>query len=308
MSARGERLPYSLEVVGFAEEEGQRYKATFLGSGALTGQFDPQWLEQQDSDGISMRSAMQTAGLSADLKDIAALRRDVTQYLGFVEVHIEQGPVLNELDIPLGIVTSINGSVRYLVELSGMASHAGTTPMNRRRDPVNAMAELALFLEKRAGADGDSVGTIGMLQVPNGSTNVVPGRCLFSLDLRAPHDPQRDAMVKDVLDQLHSICQRRGVAVKLEETMRASAAPSNPQWQSRWEEAVRSLGVPLHRMPSGAGHDAMKLAEVMPQAMLFARGQNSGISHNPLESTTSDDIQLAVEVFSKMLLQLAAEF
>jgi N-carbamoyl-L-amino-acid hydrolase len=145
-----------------------------------------------------------------------------------------------------------------------------------------------------------------MLQVPNGSINVVPGRCLFSMDLRAPSNAQRDALEQDVLKQLASIAARRGVRYSLEETMRASAAPSHPEWQGRWEAAVAALGVPLHRMPSGAGHDAMKLHEVMPQAMLFVRGQNSGISHNPLESTTSDDMQLAVDAFSHLLANLAA--
>ena len=301
----GKRLPFNLEVVGFAEEEGQRYKATFLGSGALIGDFKPEWLDQKDADGITMREAMQHAGLQS--ADIAKIKRQASNYLGFVEVHIEQGPVLNELDLPLGIVTSINGSVRYLGEIIGMASHAGTTPMNRRRDAASAVAELALYVEKRAAQDGDSVGTVGMLQVPNGSINVVPGRCLFSLDMRAPVDAQRDALVADVLAQLKTICERRGVHYTLELTERAAAAPSAPEWQRRWEAAAEPLGVPLYRMPSGAGHDAMKLHKVMPQAMLFVRGENSGISHNPLESTTSDDIQLATAAFQRLLANLALE-
>ena len=297
------RLPMGIEVVGFAEEEGQRYKATFLGSGALVGQFNPAWLEQQDADGITMRQAMAHAGLNP--QDIAAIRRDPAHYLGFVELHIEQGPVLNEMQLPLGVVTSINGSVRFLGELVGVACHAGTTPMDRRSDSVCGLAELALFMEKRARQDGDSVATIGQLQVPAGSINVVPGRCNFSMDLRAPTDAQRDAMLSDVLAELDRICQRRGLVLKLEETMRAPAAPSAPAWQARWEQAVHSLGLPVHRMPSGAGHDAMKLHEVMPQAMLFVRGQNSGISHNPLESTTNDDIQLSVLAFMHVIEQLA---
>jgi beta-ureidopropionase / N-carbamoyl-L-amino-acid hydrolase len=307
LSRQGRRLPFTLEVIGFAEEEGQRYKATFLGSGALIGGFDAAWLDQKDAEGITMREAMQHAGLPATVEAIAALRRNPADYLGFVEVHIEQGPVLNEIDLPLGIVTSINGGVRYLCEVTGMASHAGTTPMNRRRDAASAVAELALYIEQRAAKDGDSVGTIGIWNVPGGSTNVVPGRCQFTLDLRAPNDAQRDALVADVLTQLKSICERRCVGHSVEQTMRAAAAPSAPEWQQRWERAVESVGVPLHRMPSGAGHDAMKLHEVMPQAMLFVRGQNSGISHNPLESTTSDDMQLAVEAFQKLLDNLAEE-
>ncbi len=301
----GRRLPFGIEVVGFAEEEGQRYKATFLGSGALVGDFRAEWLEQKDADGITMRQAMQHAGLCVD--DIPKLKREAANYLGFVEVHIEQGPVLNELDIPLGVVTSINGSVRFVGEVCGMASHAGTTPMDRRRDAAAAVAELILYVEKRAAQDGDSVGTVGQLEVPRGSINVVPGRCRFSLDLRAPTNAQRDRLVHDIEAELQAICARRFVHYSLEETMRAAAAPSAPEWQQHWEKAVAALGVPLYRMPSGAGHDAMKLHELMPQAMLFTRGINSGISHNPLEATTSDDMQLAVDAFTHVLNQLAQE-
>jgi N-carbamoyl-L-amino-acid hydrolase len=305
LAAKGQRLPFGLEVVAFAEEEGQRYKATFLGSGALVGQFNPAWLDQTDADGVSMRAAMAAAGLPATLDAIAQCRRDPATYLGFVEVHIEQGPVLNELGLPLGVVTSINGSVRYLGTVQGMASHAGTTPMNRRKDAANAVAELALFCEQRALQDGDSVATIGLLQVPNGSINVVPGQCHFSLDLRAPNNAQRDALARDVLAKLAEICNRRGVTHSLEKTMEASAAPSAPDWQARWERAVASTGLPVFKLPSGAGHDAMKLHEVMPQAMLFVRGENSGISHNPLESTTSHDMQLAMDAFHHLLNDLA---
>ena len=145
---QGRRLPFGIEVIAFAEEEGQRYKATFLGSGALIGDFKTAWLDQKDQDGITMREAMEHAGLC--IADIPKLRRDAARYLGFIEVHIEQGPVLNELDIPLGIVTSINGGVRYVCEMTGMASHAGTTPMDRRRDAALGVAELALFMEQRA--------------------------------------------------------------------------------------------------------------------------------------------------------------
>ena len=301
----GRRLPFGIEVVGFAEEEGQRYKATFLGSGALVGQFDPAWLDQVDADGVTMRAAMQHAGLCVD--DIPALQRDPARYLGFVEVHIEQGPVLAELDLPLGVVTSINGSVRFVGEVTGMASHAGTTPMGRRRDAALAVAELALFVERRAASVPHVVGTVGILEVPNGSINVVPGRCRFSLDIRATTDAARDACLHDVRTELAAICQRRGVSVTLDETMRASAAPSDPAWQTRWERAVAATGLPVHRLPSGAGHDAMKLHEVMPQAMLFVRGLNAGISHNPLESSTNEDIELSVRAFAHLLEQLATE-
>jgi N-carbamoyl-L-amino-acid hydrolase len=299
---QGKRLPFHIEVVAFAEEEGQRYKATFLGSSALIGDFKPEWLEQKDIDGITMRQAMQHAGLNID--NIPKLQRQPSDYLGFIELHIEQGPVLNELEIPLGIVSSINGSIRMQCEIIGTASHAGTTPMDRRADAATALAELALYVEQRALADGDSVATIGILQVPNGSVNVVPGRCLFSLDMRAPVNAQRDALVHDILTCLQRICEKRGLFFTAEESMRAAAAPSSPALQARWEAAVSSLDLPLHRMPSGAGHDAMKLHEIMPQAMLFVRGQNSGISHNPLESSTNDDMQLAADAFTHLLTNL----
>ena len=252
-----------------------------------------------------MREAMGRAGLCID--DIPALQRDAARYLGFVEVHIEQGPVLNELDLPLGIVTSINGSLRYVGEIVGMASHAGTTPMDRRRDAATAAAELALFVERRGAAERHLVATVGMLEVPGGSINVVPGRCRFSLDIRATTDAVRDACAADVLAELQRICERRGLRFQLDETLRAPAAPSAPAWQQRWERAVQALGLPLHRLPSGAGHDAMKLHELMPQAMLFMRGLNAGISHNPLESITNDDTELCVRAFMKLLEQLATE-
>ena len=303
---QGRRLPFGLEVVAFSEEEGQRYAATFLASSALVGRFEPAWLEQTDAAGTSLRDAMQAAGLPGTMEAIAGCRRDPARYLGFVEVHIEQGPVLDSLDLPLGIVTSINGSRRYTGEMVGLASHAGTTPMGQRRDAAAGVAELILFCEQRAAAVPDVVATVGMLEVPSGSINVVPGRCRFSLDLRATTDAARDALDSDVRARLDDICQRRGLSVTLQPTVAANAAPSDPAWQSRWEAAVKALGLPLHRLPSGAGHDAMKLHELLPQAMLFVRGGNGGISHNPLESVTVDDAQLAIDAFRHLIENLNA--
>ena len=304
LHAQRRRLRHGLEVVGFAEEEGLRYQAGFLASSALTGHFQPAWLEQTDAAGITLRDAMREAGLPGEMQAIAALQRDPARYQGFVEVHIEQGPVLDALDEPLGIVTSINGSVRYTGEFVGQACHAGTTPMGQRRDAALAAAELALFVELRASATAASagtVGTVGVLEVPGASVNVVPGRCRFSLDLRAPTDAARDALQADVLAELQAIARRRGLAHTLHETQRASAAPSAPALQARWEAAVQALGLPLVHLPSGAGHDAMQLHRVMPQAMLFVRGGNAGISHNPLESITDDDAELCVAAFEGLL-------
>ncbi len=302
---QGRRLPFDLEVVGFAEEEGQRFAATFIGSGALVGQFDPAWLDLRDADGVSMREAMRAAG--HDPAAVPALARDPSRYRGFIEVHIEQGPVLCSAGLPLGVVTAINGSVRFVGEMTGVACHAGTTPMGQRRDAAAGVAELVLYVERRAGEVPDIVGTVGQMHVPDGSINVVPGRCRFSLDLRAPGDAARDALVADVLAELAAIAARRGLRYTLEETMRASAAPSDPALQRRWERAVAATGVPVFHLPSGAGHDAMKLHEAMPQAMLFMRGDNDGISHNPLEAINAADTQLAVEAFLHFLVQLTEE-
>jgi beta-ureidopropionase / N-carbamoyl-L-amino-acid hydrolase len=302
---RGRRLPFDLEVVGFAEEEGQRFPAAFIGSGALVGQFDPDWLALRDADGVTLSEALRAAG--HDPAAVPALRRDPARYRGFIEVHIEQGPVLSTAGLPLGVVTAINGSARYAGEMTGVACHAGTTPMGRRRDAATGVAELALYVERRAAQVPSLVGTVGRMQVPDGSVNVVPGRCRFSLDLRAPSDALRDALVADVLAQTAAIAERRGLRYTLEETLRAGAAPSDPALQRRWERAVAATGVPVFHLPSGAGHDAMKLHEAMPQAMLFMRGDNDGISHNPLEAINAADTQLAVEAFLHFLAQLAEE-
>ena len=296
---QGKRLSVGLEVVAFAEEEGQRYKATFLASSALTGDFRQEWLDQVDDQGVSMHQAMQLAGLKP--VDISKIKRDPAKYLGFVEVHVEQGPVLHRMNLPLAAVTSINGSVRYLIQIHGTASHAGTSPMDQRQDAVAAFAEWAVQVEQRARQDGDSVATIGMLNVPQGSINVVPGSCHFSLDMRAPTDAQRDAMAEDILRSLRQVCEQRGLSLSCEQTVRAAAAPSDPGLQQRWEAAIKALGLPVHRMPSGAGHDAMKLHDILPQAMLFVRGENQGISHNPLECTTADDMELAIQAFSLLM-------
>jgi N-carbamoyl-L-amino-acid hydrolase len=300
------RLPFGIEVIAFAEEEGQRYAATFLASSALTGSFAPAWLDQRDEQGISLGDAMRAAGLPGTFEAIKPLKRDPKRYLGFVEVHIEQGPVLDSLDLPLGIVTSINGSRRYTGEIIGLASHAGTTPMGQRRDAAAGVAELILYAEARASAAPELVATVGMLEVPSGSINVIPGRCRFSLDLRATTDAALESLDADVRAKLEEICQRRGLSHTLQPTLSANAAPCDAAWQYRWEAAVNALGVPLHRLPSGAGHDAMKLHELLPQAMLFVRGGNGGISHNPLESVTVDDAELAVRAFEKLLEQQTA--
>jgi N-carbamoyl-L-amino-acid hydrolase len=298
----GERLPFHLETIGFAEEEGLRFRTNFLGSSAVIGAFDMTLLERTDNEGISMREALLAAGHDATAPGaVAALARDPKQLLGFVEVHIEQGPVLLERDLPLGVVTSIAGSHRYIVELTGTASHAGTTPMTMRRDAAAAAADIILYVERRCSTAPGLVGTVGQLQVPNGSVNVIPGSCRLSLDIRAPADAPRDAAVADVLKEMESICLRRGIEHRIERVALAAAAPCAPWLMEQLAAAVKRQGVPAFELPSGAGHDAMMLARATDVAMLFTRCGNGGISHNPLETMTADDAELSAQVFLDFL-------
>jgi allantoate deiminase/N-carbamoyl-L-amino-acid hydrolase len=294
MNARGERLPYHLEVIGFAEEEGVRFRSTFLGSNAITGRFDMSLLDMRDADGVTMREALQQAG--HDPARIPAIARDPAQLLGYVEVHIEQGPVLLGQGLPLGVVTAIAGSSRYLVELTGLASHAGTTPMHMRRDAAAAAAEIVLMVEQRCSGRGTLVGTVGQLAVPDGSVNVIPGRCRLSLDIRSATDEERIAAVKDVMDGIEAICARRGIEFSVERLVEAQAAPCAPRLMDQLGEAVQRAGLPRFDLLSGAGHDAMAMAAVTEVAMLFTRCGNGGISHNPLETMTADDADIAARV------------
>ena len=303
LARRGERLPFHLEVIGFAEEEGVRFRSTFLGSSAITGRFNPILLEQQDSDGISMRAALVKAG--HDPAAIAGIARDPAALLGFVEVHIEQGPVLLERGLPVGVVTAIAGSSRYLVELGGVASHAGTTPMGMRRDAAAAAAEIVLLVEARCCGRGSLVGTVGQLEVPSGSVNVVPGQCRLSLDIRAASDADRLAAVDEILAGITAICARRGIDETLWKLVEADAAPCAARLMERLGKAIEATGLPRFDLLSGAGHDAMQMAQITDVAMLFTRCGNGGISHNPLETMTADDAEIAGQVLLDFLRQLS---
>ena len=303
LHARGERLPFHLDVIGFAEEEGVRFRSTFIGSSAVAGTFDAAVLEQRDADGTTMRAALQAAG--HDPAAIPAIARDPASLLGYVEVHIEQGPVLLERGLPLGVVGAIAGSSRYLVDLAGTASHAGTTPMGMRRDAAAAAAEIVLLVERRC-ADGTAlVGTVGQLAVPHGSVNVVPGACRLSLDIRAADDAARLAAVRDIHAGIAAICARRGIGHTLETLVEAAAVPCAPRLMDRLGAAVERAGLARFDLPSGAGHDAMALAPLTEVAMLFVRCGNGGISHNPLETMTADDADIAAAVLLDFLRGLA---
>jgi allantoate deiminase/N-carbamoyl-L-amino-acid hydrolase len=304
LGARGERLPFHLEVIGFAEEEGVRFRSTFLGSRAVTGHFDMALLDQLDADGVTMRDALTQAG--HDPQQIPSIARIPSSLLGYVEVHIEQGPVLLQKGLPLGVVTAIAGSSRYLVDLAGVASHAGTTPMPMRRDAAAAAAEIVLLVEQRCSNGGSLVGTVGQLQVPDGSVNVIPGRCRLSLDIRAASDAERIAAVKDIMDGIQAICERRGIEFSVEQLVDAAAAPCSPRLMDKLGDAMRRAGLPRFDLLSGAGHDAMAMAAITEVAMLFTRCGNGGISHNPLETMTADDADIAARVLLDFLRTLSA--
>ncbi len=299
LQQRGEKLPFHLEVIGFSEEEGVRFKSTFLGSNAVIGQFDMGLLDKTDADGVTLRAALQEAG--HEPAQIAAIARNPADLLGYVEVHIEQGPVLLERNLPVGIVTSIAGSSRYQVELTGVASHAGTTPMAMRKDAAAAAAEIVLLVERRCGQAPSLVGTVGQLQVPHGSVNVIPGACRLSLDIRAADDPTRDAAVADVLREIEAICARRQIEVKLERAVCAAAAPCAPWLMRQLAVATERAGAPAFELPSGAGHDAMTMARITDVAMLFTRCGNGGISHNPLETMSADDAEVSAQILLDFL-------
>jgi len=306
----GERLPFHLDVVAFAEEEGLRFHTSFLSSSAIVGQFDYSRLLNRDADGVSLVEAMHAAGLPGTDAAIAACAVDPQRLLGFIEVHIEQGPVLLDRDLPLGVVSSIAGSVRRRITVTGTASHAGTTPMAMRRDALTAAAEVVLAVERRCAdprhADRALVGTVGTLAVPQGATNVVPGRCVFSLDVRAADDATRDAAIADLDAEFQRIARQRGVELDLSETMRVPCAACSPQLRQRLAASVAAAGVPVLELPSGAGHDAMVLARITEVGMLFVRCGNGGISHNPLETMAAGDADIAARVLLDFLRRTAA--
>jgi hydantoinase/carbamoylase family amidase len=301
LNEHGIRLPFHLDVIAFAEEEGLRFHSGFLASSAIIGSFDPAWLDAVDDDGVSMREAMRAAGLPGTEETIRALRRDPARIAGFIEVHIEQGPVLLERGLPLGVVTSIAGAVRMTATVTGQAGHAGTTPMTMRRDAAAAAAEMALAIESRCSQAPSLVGTVGMINVPGGAANVIAGRCDFSIDIRAGDDQTRDEAVIDVLRVCEAIAQRRAVTLTFSRTMAVPCAPCAPPLMDLLADSLERVGVAHFRLPSGAGHDAMMLARITDACMLFVRCGNGGISHNPLETVAAEDVDLACLVFLDFL-------
>ena len=296
----GVHLRYPLEIIAFAEEEGVRFKSTFLGSRAVAGRFDFNVLDSTDAQGLTLRQVIADAGL--DVAQISAAARDPRLVACFVEVHIEQGPVLLDAGVPVGIVTSIAGSRRSIVTVQGESGHAGTVPMPLRRDAAAAAAEMVLAVEKRCGAEAGLVGTVGRLEVPGGAINVIPGRCEFSIDIRSGDDALRDAAHRDIGAQMEHIARRRGVSVDRLEVLEAGSVPCSARLQDAWALSVQRVTADTaRRLPSGAGHDAMMMASLTDIGMLFVRCGNGGISHNPQETLSAPDAQIAAQVFEDFL-------
>ncbi|MET0962166.1 MAG: allantoate amidohydrolase [Noviherbaspirillum sp.] len=297
----GRRFPWAIEVIAFAEEEGVRFKATLLGSRAIAGTFDSSVLERRDEQGVSMREALAAAGFDAAALPAAAYERNAA--LAFVEVHIEQGPVLLDEGLAVGVVTAISGASRFMVQATGLAGHAGTVPMGLRRDAAMTAAEIGLYIERRCTGIAGLVGTVGVLEVPDGVANVVPGKAVFTIDIRAEQDAVRQAAVADVLREMDAIAARRDVQLAVHRTHDAASVPCAPWLQAQLEQAIASLGMPARRLPSGAGHDAMALAALTDVAMLFVRCGNGGISHHPDETMSAADAQAAADVYTRFVEQ-----
>ena len=299
----GRKLPFHLDVIAFSEEEGVRFSSSFLGSCAVAGRFDNELLERRDAGGVSLAAAMREAGL--DPGEIPALRRRREELLGYLEVHIEQGPVLLDEGLPVGIVAAIAGSVRMVITVTGSAGHAGTVPMARRHDAAAAAAELVLYVEKRCAQAPTLVGTVGRLTVPDGAINIIPGRCELTLDVRAGDDVTRDAAVSDIMAEIGRIAARRGVSFDCKEVQRTGAVRCSPRLQSVLADAVARAGVKPRYLSSGAGHDAMMFDGLTDTAMLFVRCGNGGVSHSPREIITAEDADLAARIVLDTVLRLA---
>ncbi|MFC3108131.1 allantoate amidohydrolase [Undibacterium arcticum] len=304
--AEGKRFPFAIEVIGFAEEEGVRFNATLLGSRAAAGTFDMAVLDNRDEGGHTMREVMAASGLHA--VGLAKAAYDPATVLAFVEVHIEQGPVLLNEGLPLGVVTAISGASRFMVEVEGLAGHAGTVPMEMRRDAAMAAAEIGLYIERRCYGTPGLVGTVGQFNVPNGATNVVSGKAVFSIDIRAGDDAVRQRAVADVLAEIDRVAQRRNVAIAARKMHEASSVPCAPWLQAQLATALERCGLPLRHLPSGAGHDAMAMAAIADVAMLFVRCGNGGISHHPDEIMTAEDAALAAQVFGNFVEHFGSSF
>ncbi|MBR1251544.1 allantoate amidohydrolase [Bradyrhizobium sp. AUGA SZCCT0169] len=302
LNKRGRRLPFAVEVVGFADEEGVRFASTLLGSRAVAGTFVESALNSRDHAGISMRDAMVTFGL--DPEYIGAAARTRRELHAYVELHIEQGPVLEENNLPVGVVTAIAGATRLAAKLTGMAGHAGTVPMAFRRDALAGAAECICMVEEFCKTDqAGLVGTVGYIDAMPGATNVIPGLVSFTLDIRAPSDPHRKMAVADIVRRIEAIAKRRNLVLQLDVTHENRTVPCAPWLKAQVADAVAAEGFGVFELPSGAGHDGMAMIDISDVAMLFVRCRG-GISHNPAEHVELAD----ADAGARVLLRLVENF
>ena len=302
---RGRRLPYTLEIVGFCDEEGVRFGATLIGSKAMSGSFEPAWLDKTDDNGVTMRQALIEFGGNPDgWRDVDRRGRNVVAY---VESHIEQGPVLLNEGLPVGVVTAIAGASRLRVRVTGLAGHAGTVPMGSRQDALTAASEMILLVERYCGERPGLVGTVGKLSVLPGAINVIPQEVEFTIDVRSGDDGVRRTAVAAFQASFDAVAKRRNVVVNAAPFYAANAAPCDPALQEAIAAAITAHGIPLRYLPSGAGHDAMVFPDVAPMAMLFVRCGNNGISHHPDETMTAEDAEIATSVLLHFFEHFDAE-
>jgi allantoate deiminase len=299
---RGERLPFSVEVVAFADEEGLRFGTTFLGSSVYAAAFDTSHLSLEDRDGVTLSQAVRTFGGDPDALETAG--RGHEDLLGYCEVHIEQGPVLEQRDVPVGVVTAINGQSRVRVGFVGKAGHAGTVPMEGRQDALCAAAEFVLEVESTARGEPEAVATVGEISALPGVVNVVPGEAEHSLDLRHPEDAVRERLRGHLERRAAEIAASRGCEHRWQVRQETPAVPANPDLSALLGKAIEDTGLAVHRLPSGAGHDAAQMAALTNVAMLLVRCKE-GISHNPAESVRREDVAAAMEVMDRFLALLA---
>lgn len=298
LAPRGQPLPFAIEVVGFADEEGVRFGSTLLGSRAIAGTFETATLDKIDKDGISVRDALRRFGLDPTTLGSAARRRD--EILAYVELHIEQGPVLEREGLPVGVVTAINGANRFSVEVTGTAGHAGTVPMNLRHDALTAAAECVLEIERICSRTPDLVGTVGQIEARPGAINVVPGCVRLTIDVRAPDDAMRIGAVDDIKAALQRLCARRGAAITITQTHESKTAACAPWLVEQICMAIAAEGLLVRQLPSGAGHDGMAMSDLTDIGMLFVRCKG-GISHNPAEAVTPEDVATGARVYQRFI-------
>jgi len=298
----GRRLPFGIEVLAFADEEGLRYGSTYLGSRALAGSFDQRDLERVDAAGIKMADAIRAFG--GDPQRVADDRWRDGDLLGYCEVHIEQGPVLEGRGLPVGVVSAIAGQSRFEIELTGVAGHAGTVPMDGRRDALAGAAELVLVVEAAAATMEGAVATTGKLEVEPGVANVIPGRATVSVDARHADDDSRNAFVEAMLARTREIARRRKLSLEIRPVSENPAVHCSPRLVALLTQAVKDSRVQPLELASGAGHDAVAMSALTEVGMLFVRCKG-GVSHNPAESVTTEDVAVALDVLSRFLELLA---